>query len=764
MAQRGKTFCQGGILLFTLSVLMILFVFVLSLLLIFKLGERTFFKVMAGKEALNMAKAGLEQAIWELDHDNQEFDSYLDNWRTVFSGDQVDSDEDGIPDSRWFLVQDRHGRILGRYAVLVEDENSKIDLNAVGNLTGSFNEGHSVAEISLLPHIFGKSLACQIISFRYGPDGKPGKPEIDDDRDNILVSSDGIDNDGDGLVDEEGEGIDEPDEFSLRRPRGGDRPYIIPEDLKLVPGCGEGKFSKVRPWITCYSIDFNENRKKVKRLNINQASWEDFFHLFQSLGYEKLHAAALAANCVDFRDEDSIPTVVEVDKHKVIGQEKVAAFNEVEAIVPFEIKEVPVGLLITEKAGQFIELFNPYSSDLDIGGWKITGLLTIPTQILDILLKESSSIYEDITRGETEVDAGRLKNILESLNPTAVVIPSGTTIKAHSYYTIGDLVKLALVVPASGTPILLVLPIRDPDNCQQYEAILLMSPVGSDTVSRVLRSLPFLKKLNLDGILRLYDSDGHLIEEACYGLDTPFTTAQKNDPRMKAWFPLVSSPGEQNLAFQPWVGGEFGKMGWLQLWGSSFFIKNKPFATTGEISFIHRNQQWRTLDFWKTGEDRKILDEITVVRKPEIPTPGRLNINTASETVLLCLPLFSEKLACCLLKARPFRDISEILGVYGSDCSPEGELNKEITGFGFDLLDNNGNGYIDEEQEKELIFSRVIGLVTVRSNIFSLTVTGQKVSDTNNNGKIEEKEVLAEKKIRVVYDRRRQKILFRKQL
>ena len=43
----------------------------------------------------------------------------------------------------------------------------------------------------------------------------------------------------------------------------------------------------------------------------------------------------------------------------------------------------------------------------------------------------------------------------------------------------------------------------------------------------------------------------------------------------------------------------------------------------------------------------------------------------------------------------------------------------------------------------------------VRSNVFRVTVTGQVVEDFNGNGKIEEKEVLAEKKITTVYDRGR---------
>ncbi|MCM8768748.1 MAG: hypothetical protein NC911_03575 [Candidatus Omnitrophica bacterium] len=762
---RRKRWTQGGLLLFTLMVLMILFVFVLSLLLIFKFGERTFFKIMAGKEAQRYVKAGLHQAIWELEHDSEEFDCYLDAWRTNFSGNEVDNDGDGVQDSRWVYIRDRRGRLIGRYAVLVEDESGKINLNACGNLTGTFNEGHSVAEIVLLPHLLGRSLSKAVVAFRYGVDGLPGEPRIDDDRDNELLSADGIDNNGDGLIDEEGEGIDEPDEFSPQQPRGKDRPFVIPEDLKLVPECGEEAFKRVRPWVTCFSRDFNESKKKLTRININRARFEELFLLFCQLSYDKPQAAQLAANIIDYRDRNDIPTVLDIDGRRIIGLERVPALNEVEAVVPVEIKAIPIGVEMVETAGQFIEIFNPYPVDLDIGGWKITGVLVVPAGLLAALLKESQAIYNDLTQGETGVDIGRVKSLLEAINPTSILIPSKTVLPAHSYYTIGDSIKLALIVPPTGLPIPVVLPIHDPDGCQQYEPILLLNPGGSDKFSSLLRGLPLVGKLGMDFTLRLYDRENHLIEEARYPVDTPWTTRQKNDPRMRDpdnWIPSLGSPGRQNDVFQPGLSGEFGKVGWVHLWESSFVIKNKFFSTIGELSFIHRQQQWRTVDFWKTGEDRKMIDYLTVVDRPA--TPGRLNINTASETALLCLPLFNRELARRVLAARPFSDISEILGRWEQGNAPEAELSREITRYGFDLLDNDGNGWADDEPEKEMIFSRVISLVTVRSPLFSIIVTGQKVADKNDNGKIEEKEVAAEKRLRVFYDRRRRRVIFRQSL
>ena len=69
---------------------------------------------------------------------------------------------------------------------------------------------------------------------------------IDDDGDNLFLSDDGIDNDGDGEIDEENEGIDEPDEFNSQKPKFDDQPFLSIEGLKAIKGIGEGKYEKLK--------------------------------------------------------------------------------------------------------------------------------------------------------------------------------------------------------------------------------------------------------------------------------------------------------------------------------------------------------------------------------------------------------------------------------------------------------------------------------------------------------------------------------------
>jgi hypothetical protein len=193
-------------------------------------------------------------------------------------------------------------------------------------------------------------------------------------------------------------------------------------------------------------------------------------------------------------------------------------------------------------------------------------------------------------------------------------------------------------------------------------------------------------------------------------------------------------------------------------------IKNNSFDSVSEISFIHKKEHWKTMDFWRRGDDRKVIDYFTVVENPGEPTYGRLNVNTASDTVLTCLPLVDKDVAEAIINARPYEDISEVLGVYESEAPLQNLLSKEMIKYGFNFRDNTMDFFIDEEKEKELVFSRIIDLITVRSNVFKVMAIGQKVQDVNNNGKIEDEEIIAEKKVVFWYDRQKKKVIYRREI
>lgn len=695
----------------TLMILLILFIFTATLLSIFRFWEKTSYKIFAGKAAYRLARIGVDSAIWELDNDSREYDAFTDTWRTSFEGDEVDLNDDGVPDARWFYIKDSNGNITGRYAVLVEDESGKVNINYAGG-SDMWLPTHTVSDIDIFSDVIGKRKAQNIISYR-------------------------------------------------KRRR-----YIVPSDVKLADGMNEETYRKIKNHITTFSYDLNVNKYGKQRINLNNVPFEILFQKLKELGYEDDVSAQVGLNIIAYRDKSRIPPQYQMGKTTFFGINKTPYFNEIEAVKPWRKETIGDIILLREIGGQFIEIFNPYSEPLDISGWKIKGVVTLFSGFWNEVHQESEDILDDITEGETDIAPERVKSLLEKVIAASIVIPKGTKIPPRSYYTIGDLISIVIVILPTKPPVIfpLFIPIKEPENCQYYEPILAVNPGSLSFIDDVLQMIPLFSNLGLDFTMRLYDNRDNLIEHTEYIADTPFTTVGKNDPRMSGlfdWYPEKPTPGRHNITFQPWIGNEFGMTDWLLNWPTSFVVKNDRFISVSELSFIHKKEHWKTLDFWKHGNDRKLIDHFTVVENPEEPTYGRININTASETVLCCLPLVDRKVADAIIGARPYKDISDILGLYGDGSSPVEILSKEMTGYGFNLRDNTCDFFIDEEKEKELIFSRIIDLITVRSNVFKIIAIGQKVQDVNNNGKIEELEIIAEKRNILWYDRNKKRVIHR---
>ncbi|MCM8814986.1 MAG: hypothetical protein NC931_03275 [Candidatus Omnitrophica bacterium] len=752
---------KGDALIFAIGIILLLFVITMGLLLIFGQWEKSSFLMFSTVFSDHAAKIGIEQAIWEIKNDTDNYDGYDQQWHQKFAGDDVDIDGDGICESRFFYVRNFKNKIVGRYAVLVADESGSLNLNYAGNLSKnnqhSFNEGWTSFEIGLFPKFHR-----HIVQFRRGENLKPGKANQDDDNDNQTISNDGIDNDGDGTIDEQDEGIDEEDEFNHNKPRGDDRPFFTIEDIKMVYGMKEDFFKKIKNSITCHSYDLNIDSENYLRTNINKASASQIASILISLGYKQNQAIQIAVNAVDYRDKDSIPTVVKTaEGEQFIGLEKTPYINEVKPAPELSIKTIGPVTIIEELGPHFIEIFNPYDETIDIGGWLIKGgMVLLPKIDINDFNKKSEDTLDEIDNEKTP-DMQHMKNFWESLTLNSIRIPDGTKLNPRSYYLIGDSIKWKIfikITPAGPVVIPFLIPVKSPSNADQFEPILFMNfdfPILKEMFSIIARV--FGIDFAFSGNMYLLNQNGNLIEQLDYGKEKPGKLSrQKNDPRVNQWFSLPETPGKFNLSFNPCSGGEFETSQILQ-WPASFIIKNNPFSNPAELSFIHKGSQWKTLNMWK-GEDKKLLDVFTVAEEVEKPVYGRININTASPFVLQCLPLVDTDIARQIINERPFRDISDIVGKPGS------LLKQVITRYGRNSLDDNENRWIDTEDEKELVISKIINLITVRANVFRILVVSQKVQDSNYNGIIEDKEIKAEARYRIIYDRHKNKIVERRRL
>ncbi len=285
-------------------------------------------------------------------------DSTLEPWSSGFDssskdpkksinlrGASISNDGEKDNNSRWFYVRDKTGSIIGRYAVSIEDESGKINVNAASSLNNKTqNQGISTSEIILsdgkkrgIP--IGIKSAKKIIAYRYGRDKKPGQGNIDDNANNVSLMYDGIDNDGDGVIDESDEGIDEPEEYNSSSPSWDDRAFNSVNDIANICGIKnvKGK-SLLKKYCTIYTDTrdtYWDDSKSQMQLPINlNVSTTRQMHKVLKRGNSQnpfegssRNLRVLAANVNDYRDENHVLTTLGSD----YGIESIC-FNEIMAM------------------------------------------------------------------------------------------------------------------------------------------------------------------------------------------------------------------------------------------------------------------------------------------------------------------------------------------------------------------------------------------------------------------------------------------------
>ncbi|MBI1884500.1 MAG: helix-hairpin-helix domain-containing protein [Chlamydiae bacterium] len=326
------SFQTGAALILALGILALITVLAISFATLMRFEEKSARQSLYLIEARQMAAAGLQYAIAILEKDLTEdeggttstslggpslYDSLDEEWATLFTGSDTDLDGDGNNDSKWIYIHedaDGTGPVIGRYAVLIQDEAGKVNLNVAGN--GSQNEGWSPYELdmSALPDI-GSTKADAILDYRRGTDIVNGADaselplEGDDNDNNISLSADGIDNNATAGADEINEGANDPTEFDPEIPYEDDRPFASLEELSKVNGIGSDTINNIRDEATVNSLDTNQywnGSSWLRKINLNHLlSTSQLYSLTLTTTNEKYR---LSANMIDYADRDIYPT------------------------------------------------------------------------------------------------------------------------------------------------------------------------------------------------------------------------------------------------------------------------------------------------------------------------------------------------------------------------------------------------------------------------------------------------------------------------
>lgn len=281
--------------------------------------------------------------------------------------------------------------------VQVRDANARVNINAADEalLAGFFAElARQTGRTVNAP-----ALARAIVDIRLGPDGAPGVRGVDDDgegRGALDAASTNANpappREIDALSADEATrraeqraalwtGVDDPAEYvaDVRVPAWGDdvRFGSVGELLDHAAirdaGLDQALLEQAEPYLTVFSVARDGwwvagEATTRPLLDINRASAQDIFDalidLYGADGPPATQLAQFAANLVDARDVDSIPTTLAAPgAEAVVGIERTPFITEVyaDSLSPDEEGD----------DGQFVELYNPWNEALSVDGWTL---------------------------------------------------------------------------------------------------------------------------------------------------------------------------------------------------------------------------------------------------------------------------------------------------------------------------------------------------------------------------------------------------------
>jgi len=245
--------------------------------------------------------------------------------------------------SKWFYLKNETGKTVGRYRIKIEDEAAKVNINRARLPKNSKGYGWDTGEINLSKALgVPDKIAKKILQYRYGPNLLPGG-RGDDDYNNVVLMADGIDNNANGIIDEENEGYNDPGEYKADNLKGDDRKFstvnetvsILMDTKKPLPYAVRAAMrEKIPRRATIYSIDEpgSPTLRNDMLTDINCMTARDCRRMITKANERKTFIpggqkrAQLAANIVDYRDENHVLSTL----GSTYGVEAVC-FNEVMA-------------------------------------------------------------------------------------------------------------------------------------------------------------------------------------------------------------------------------------------------------------------------------------------------------------------------------------------------------------------------------------------------------------------------------------------------
>jgi len=162
-------------------------------------------------------------------------------------------------------------------------------------------------------------------------------------------------------------------------PAGDDRPFATVDELMGLAGMTQPAYQALASYLTVCSVSFaafdlaDPAHPELQNANLGfpqvdpntapaQALYEVLRRRFPKAPEAQL--GQFVANMIDRRDTDTLPTTVQIGGNTYYGMEINPCINEVCPVVSYDD---------TAGEGQYVELFNPWSTTMNLDNWSLQG-------------------------------------------------------------------------------------------------------------------------------------------------------------------------------------------------------------------------------------------------------------------------------------------------------------------------------------------------------------------------------------------------------
>ena len=218
---------------------------------------------------------------------------------------------------KWHLVHNEKGNIIGRYKFEIADECGKLNVNTLQSLAehamiSNKRNGRSSRKDPFFSLLSPKAIRS-LRAYQYGPNKVPGMRNVDDNKNNITLENDGLDNNFNGIIDEENEGIDEPAEYNTFSPSGDDKTIDFISEIPDIIAVNKNSpiLKNFSEYLTTYSISHSKSLwLDDRQICINGANVRELSRAIRSIKDKKAISktsqglSRLVCNIMDFRDEN----------------------------------------------------------------------------------------------------------------------------------------------------------------------------------------------------------------------------------------------------------------------------------------------------------------------------------------------------------------------------------------------------------------------------------------------------------------------------